>query len=267
VRYFALLVLPFAFAVSLALCLALVPDASRGFVLDLHIRSARTLAFAGAIVAALAFRPGERMRRAWLLTGASYFLLLERDAVLYRLVSPAVQQAIEPFVVVLANLAGVAGCWLFARAWKRAGLELPGSPGLRGLARGTAIVVAMGITVPSLVQHATDLAAGHGHALVGVASNLGDIVVLSLIVPVLLTALALRGGEAAWPFALFTASQLAWLCFDATVVVSAMNEARYALLLGMAEVFRVLACTLAFAAGLAQWLSAPLLSGPLARLR
>ena len=52
-----------------------------------------------------------------------------------------------------------------------AGLELPGSPGLRAMARGTAIVVAVGITVPSLVQHSTDLVAGHWHALVGVASN------------------------------------------------------------------------------------------------
>ena len=50
------------------------------------------LAFAGGLIASMAFRPGDRLRRAWLLTAFSYFLLLERDIFLYRLVDKQVER-------------------------------------------------------------------------------------------------------------------------------------------------------------------------------
>jgi hypothetical protein len=86
----------------------------------------------------------------------------------------------------------------------------------------------------------------------GVFSALGDMVSLWLIAPLLLTALALRGGLFGWPFALLTASYVAWLGYDALGVVGAELGLGPAGARTASELFRALGCLYGLSAGLAQ---------------
>ena len=93
---------------------------------------------------------------------------------------------------------------------------------------------------------------GDKESWVAVASNLGDIVSFSAIAPILLTAIAMRGGALAWPWALVTLSNVGWLLYD----LSWSFERQWALsehtLRIIAEFWRGQGCIMAFAAGLAQ---------------
>jgi hypothetical protein len=78
-----------------------------------------------------------------------------------------------------------------------------------------------------------------------------DIVTLCLITPLLLTAVALRGGSFSWPWGLLTASRLAWLLYDASEAFGAsLGPAGFPL----PELFRGLGENFLCAAGLAQFL-------------
>src|SRR5207244_3662885 len=111
-------------------------------------------------------------------------------------------------------------------------------------------VLAAGTPLPNYVRQ---MARGEiGENLMWTASTVGDIVSFSLIAPMLLTALALRGGALAWPWALLTASLVSWLGVDAVVFFGPaihLSDAQAKLTL---EVFRGLACTFAMSAGFAQ---------------
>jgi hypothetical protein len=75
---------------------------------------------------------------------------------------------------------------------------------------------------------------------------------LCLIAPLLLTALALRGGLIGWPWALLTTSYVAWLLYDAVLVYGPSLGADPATVRLASEVCRALGCTYGFSAGLAQ---------------
>ena len=105
---------------------------------------------------------------------------------------------------------------------------------------------------PAVLRNAGPLMAGDLSRAAGVFSALGDMVSLWLIAPLLLTALALRGGMFGWPFALLTASYVAWLGYDALAVVGpGLGLDAHAARTG-AELFRALGCLYGFSAGLAQ---------------
>jgi TRAP-type C4-dicarboxylate transport system permease small subunit len=96
---------------------------------------------------------------------------------------------------------------------------------------------------------------GRTLSLVGLGSDLGDLVGFCFIAPVFLTALALRGGLLAWPWALLTAGFMGWVGYDIvnTVVrvLAGMNQLPFHLRI-LAEVFRSFACTFTFIAGISQ---------------
>ena len=76
--------------------------------------------------------------------------------------------------------------------------------------------------------------------------------------PVLLTALALRGGVLAWAWLLVAATQSSWLLYDAAGTVGFAFHLEHAHTRPFEELFRTLACTLAFVSGIAQrWAIAP----------
>src|SRR5262249_44582275 len=86
----------------------------------------------------------------------------------------------------------------------------------------------------------------------GLFSALGDMVSLWLIAPLLLTALALRGGLFGWPFALLTASYGAWLGYDALGVGGGDLGLSPHATPAAAEPFRAPGCLYGLSAGLAQ---------------
>jgi hypothetical protein len=94
--------------------------------------------------------------------------------------------------------------------------------------------------------------AGSRRGIISVASDAGDAISFCLIAPVLLTALALRGGKLAWPWAVLFVSLFGWLLFDAAGTVGAWAHASASSVRMAEELARCLACTCNFSAGLLQ---------------
>jgi hypothetical protein len=234
---------------------------TRQIALRIEIETVKLLGLAGSVIAARSFDRGEHLRRAWLLNGSCYAFLLFRD-LLYGVWlvrdSGEPSQYLEAFIVLVANAGAVIGVWMLSRTWKVAGIALPWSPFQREFVRWLGIVVGTAIAGPSFWFSMDAAMKGQVRAIVYAVSSLGDIFSLALIVPVLLTTLALRGGLLSWPWGLMTASQFGWLLYDAmgTIRLFVQMEAVTATMLS--EVFRALACMYCFSAGIAQrWVSNP----------
>lgn len=246
----------FALPLVCALALALV----EGFVVDatgMHrvvVLTVKALAAGGAAAAALRFLPGDYLRWAWMLEATCYALLLAKD-LLFGVGSRATMHAFPAGVAMVrgtltlaANAAGVAGALLLARAWQVAGIMLPGSPVTRRLVFVSGVLVAIAIAGQATLEDLRGLVLhGEPQRLVSVASDLGDILAMSLLAPVVLTAIALRGGLLAWPWTLFAASQLGWLIYDAAGVVGGLVEAQPLRVTAFEDVARSAACLFAFA--------------------
>ncbi len=219
-----------------------------------EIEAVKGLALIGCLAAAFSFGRGEYLRRAWSFMGGCMLLLLLRDLTLL----PAIESAtgyidlIQGILVALANLSVVIGIFMLARAWRVAGLQLPGSRGQRWAGLFIAGLLALALGGPGVVNNLVELVGGDASALTGIAMSLGDIISLILIAPVLFTALALRGGLFGWPWWLLTASLLSWLLYDGVLEMGAYLGAGEQTVRSFSEMFRALACMFELSAGLAQ---------------
>jgi hypothetical protein len=237
-------------AAFLAVAGSLDGSARDGFVAWQRI-ALRVFAIAGCYAAASVFEAGDRLRRAWMWAGIGTAIILVRD--LLRQFprfwpNPDSQaEAILTALGILSNLALLAGIWMLARAWKLVTLERPGGrAGMAAIVVASA-VVALGVAGPGAIQSIREVAGGHWDYLILVVSALVDVISLCLIAPLLLTAVALRGGLFFWPWALITASRLAWVFYDAAALAPETG-------LPLAELFRGLAQSYVGVAGLAQLL-------------
>jgi hypothetical protein len=255
-RWLALYPLIYA-AVFVAIAAWLVDRADVGlaaFVTGQRILT-RILSAAGCFAAVSVFQPGDRLRRAWFWLGTGTILILARDVL--RLLpsfapSPGpVAQGTLTGLGIVANLTLLAGIWMLARSWRMVAIEMPG--GRSGVAAVAVITAAIALAVagPGALQNGREVLHGNWSHLIFLVSALVDIVTLCLITPLLLTAVALRGGLFSWPWGLITASQLAWLLYDAA---AAFGPGPGAMAFPLPEVFRGLAENFVFAAGLAQFL-------------
>jgi hypothetical protein len=165
---------------------------------------------------------------------------------------PPLVAGVRGGLTLLANLAGAFGAWLLAGAWQVAGIRLPGTRRSQQLIFVGAIALALALAGPASYGDLRALVSGNLARLVTVASDVGDIVSLCLIAPVLMTAIALRGGLLAWPWTLMAASQLGWLLYDGAGTVGGLIGADATRLRAIEEVLRVLACLFTFGSGVAQ---------------
>jgi len=243
-RFRSLVLLPVVLGLAFLVAGALAGDAL-GKVLVAEGETAKALALGGCIAGALAFDRHDYLRRAWMLSGVCYLLLLVGDAL--RLAEHPVTVVLG-VIAVLANATSVGGTFMLAHAWRLAGIEEDDRARMRGrLLFAGAAILALAITGLPFVRDVRSLLGGETAAIVDVASDLGDTICLALVAPVLQTALAMRGGVLRWPWGLLTASGLAWIAYDATSsIVEHMPW------LVVAEALRGLACALVLSAGLAQ---------------
>lgn len=212
----------------------------------------------GSLVAALAFDAGDYMRRAWALMGWCYGLLV-LNTLLFRTASELqarpltlAEGLVSGALLILANLFSVLGVVRIARAWRVAGLDLRVSPALRWGATLASLGLALALVGGTTWSDIQALLSQEWGALASVASDLGDIIGLALVAPILLTAFALRGGTLGWPWSLLSLSSLGWLLYSAAAVLGSS--------LGLAEsaqrpfeaALRVFACASQLAAGLLQ---------------
>jgi hypothetical protein len=228
----------------------------------IEVETVKLLGLLGCWSAAFAFDRGEYMRRAWLAEGACYFFLVVRDVTLGawtpwapgpRLLGVPTE-VYESALVLVANINAVVGSLMLARAWSVAGLGDADDRGRRRMLTLVAAVIAIVVVGTNMLTDLRSLRGGNLEAGVMIASDVGDVIGMALIAPVLLTALAMRGGLLVWPWALLTASMLGWLFYDATTTVGHVVRGGNSLRL-TGEVFRALACTFSFSAGLAQRIS------------
>jgi hypothetical protein len=228
---------------------------TRQIAMRVEIETVKLLGLAGSIIAARSFDRGEHLRRAWLLNGSCYAFLLLRDLLFgVWLVrdSGEPSQYLEAVIVLVANAGAVTGVWMLSRTWQVAGIALPWSPLRREIVRWIGIVVGLVIAGPSLYFSIDGALRGEVRAIVFAVSSAGDIFSLALIVPVLLTTLALRGGLLSWPWGLMTASQFGWLFYDATGTIRYFVHMQPATATMWSEIFRAIACTFCLSAGIAQ---------------
>ena len=251
-----LAVLPFLMALVPALIMLGIEVArTRQIALRVEIETVKLLGLAGSVIAARSFDRGEHLRRAWLLNGSCYAFLLLRDLLFgVWLVrdSGEPSQYLEALIVLIANAGAVTGVWMLSRTWQVAGIALPWSPLRREIVRWIGIVVGIAIAGPTFYVSMEAALNGQVRAIVLAVSALGDIFSLALIVPVLLTTLALRGGLLSWPWGLMTASQFGWLFYDATGTIRLFVVMAPATATMWSEIFRALACTYCLSAGIAQ---------------
>ena len=251
-KYRALALLPLLLVVLVATASLSLGD-RMPIVLTISNEAGKLLALAGALTAALAFERGEYLNRAWLTYGACYFLLLVNDGLEAAGATGPQMQLLRGVVVLVANACSVGGTWMLARAWTVAGLDEDGAGRTRRLALfAGAAILALCISGWPLLEDVRGLAESRPGSLISIASDLGDTFSLALVAPVMLTALAMRGGVLRWPWGMLTASGIAWLIYDATSYAFDPHRAGPGLALVGSESFRVLANGWVFSAGVAQ---------------
>jgi hypothetical protein len=220
--------------------------------LRVEIEAVKLLALAGCLAAATSFADSDYLRRAWQLAAASLAFLLVRDACMLGGLTTQGQQGdlLIGLFVLCSNVAGVASAWLMAHTFQVAGLATAESvPRWRSLTV-LAFVVALVICSPSLVISVQGLARGELRYLVWLFSGLGDVLSLALIAPIMLTAIAMRGGALIWPWALLTAGMAGWVLYDVAGLLEPLLGPLPSRL--VEEALRALACLYTAAAGLAQ---------------
>jgi hypothetical protein len=254
-RFRALIAVPVVSATLLTLALVFTSGNERAGLYRAELAIVEGLGFWGCLAAALIFEGGDYLRRAWLLEMSCFGLIFVGDLTLTTGVfSNRPWTALANGVLTLtANAGAMGGTFMLARATRVAGIEMPGSDNARRGVQALALAVALVAAGPAAIISARQVIAGDQTGLMYFASCLGDIFCFSLIAPLLLTTVAMRGGLLAWPWGFMTASGLAWLIFDGVQTLSPMilgisaEDSRPVL-----EVARCLACTCAFSAGLAQ---------------
>jgi hypothetical protein len=223
--------------------------------------TAKVIDAIGCFAAAFAFERTDYLRRTWALLGADMVILLVRDVTLIAAVQQGLgwthMDLVRSILVLSANAAGVVGMALLARAWTVAGIDDERSRLERWSLVAVGVAIAFIATAWPLTHDLSQALRGRPFALSAVASDAGDAVSFVLLVPLALTALAMRGGLLLWPWALLTAGGSCWMIYDAMASLGAalgvMDRPRVAMTI---EVFRWLACTLFAAAGFAQrWIA------------
>ena len=197
-----------------------------------------------ALLTSAKFSTGDRLLLCWLFVGAGYLLSAVRHGTrLYAYLDPSV--VLPPVaantLLILQNVFIALALLLFVLAWRATGLTAPLSPGAQMLSLFGGIAVGVLAGGYPLMKALTTTNADP----VLLVSTLGDIVGLSLIVPLALPALAMRGGLLMHTWIYLAASEVAWLAYDLWWAVQ--PDATHVL-----EAFRLAAILFAFIATKAQ---------------
>jgi len=210
----------------------------------------------GTLVAATTFSPGEPQRPGWLLLAASFFVLVPATVVNGPKGSGLYEGGLRiPSVVLGSNVAwsllAITALILLSRAWRSSGLDVT-SRGVRVVARLVALALALALAGPDLVERFPAAVAGDPLAVGDVLTDVLDGALFVVAVPVLRAALSLGGGLVSWPWAMLTLSIAAWLGYDAVAIYGEAAGLTPRTVRAVEEVFRTLAASLAFSAGVSQ---------------
>lgn len=245
-----LLLIPAAFAL-LALGGTFLSESSAGTYFRSLIVLTCLLTAGGAFLAARHFAAGDRLLVSWAMLGAGYLLAAIRHGM--RLSSILTGTAMPPPAVsntmlILQNVLVAAALLWFVLAWRSTGLNAP-------VPRSSQIGWTIGGIALALLVGGFPLMQGLASASADpmlLVSTLGDVVALALIVPLVLPALALRGGLLMYVWLFLAASSLSWLGYDLWYAGGAGFGLAPSLDRAIEEAFRMFAVTFAFIATIAQ---------------
>lgn len=244
-----LALIPFVFGIVTALGMFLDADTGATYHRVVLIGAALATAIS-AFVTTKHFAREDRLFACWLLVGAGYSLAAIRYVL--RVITLVTGAAFNPtllnVMLILQNVAIAVALFLFVRAWRATGLAAPGSRGaqLLSILGGVAIAVLVG-GYPLIRGIATA-----NVDLVLFVSTLGDMVGIALIVPLAMSALAMRGGLLMHTWIYLAASEVAWLLYDIWYAVRPSLTLTLPVGRGIEEGVRVIAVLFAFAATVAQ---------------
>jgi hypothetical protein len=244
-----LAVIPFVFGIITALGMFLDPNS--GVMYHRIVLIAAALLTAGsAFLTMTRFTREDRLYACWLLVGAGYSLAGIRYVlrVITLASGAAFNQSMLNAMLILQNLAIAIALWLFVRAWRTTGLAAPGSRSAQVLSIAAGVAVALFVGGFPLARGIATANAD----LVLLVSTLGDMVGIALIVPLTMSALALRGGLLMHTWVYLAASEAAWLVYDIWYSVRASLSLQLTVGRGIEEGIRIVAVLFAFAATVAQ---------------
>lgn len=200
-------------------------------------------------VTASKFSAGDRLLSCWLLIGGGYAISAIRHG--SRLLAYFFPEALLPVtvsnvLVTAQNIVIALALLLFVLAWRATGLTAPVSKAAQWTSIAIGIIVAVIVGGYPLFKALT--AAEPNFSML--VSTAGDIIGLSVIVPLALSALAMRGGLLMHTWIYLAASEVAWLVYDLwwalqPQVPSSVGTA-------ILEAFRVSAVLFSFIASVAQ---------------
>jgi hypothetical protein len=204
-----------------------------------------------AFITARQFDRTDKLFLSWVLLGSGYVVAAIRYLFrIYALLSghEILGRPMQNGLLILQNVAVPLALFLFLRAWQTTGLTGPGSGGARRASIFLGIVVAVIVGGFPLFR---GLAVAKAD-LVLLVSTLGDMVSLALIVPLLMPALALRGGSLMHTWAYLTVGIVWWLAYDIMFALRETMVLRPNVERGIEEAFRVIAIMFACIASIAQ---------------
>ena len=149
----------------------------------------------------------EHLGRAWALFSLEFLLLLVNYVL--RRAAPDATLALNA-TLIAANLAQIAAYWLMARVLDAAGIGYLMSAVKRFLLTAAALAVAIALCHASLLAQWQALSSGSVQpgALISV---LADVITFTLIAPLAMSTLALRGGRLSWIFGFLAVSVVGWM--------------------------------------------------------
>ena len=212
-------------------------------------------AFATALSAFITtskFIPSDKLYACWLFVGIGYTLSTIRYslrlAAIIRGGADLLPRAVLDTMLVLQNFAIALALLMFVLAWRSTGLTR-GSWGLTALG----IVVALLVGGYPLVQGFQT----RGADTVLLISTAGDIVGIALIVPLAMSALALRGGLLMHTWLYLALCEFFWMLYDIWLAVRGSLGIGERAGVGIEQMIRVAAIMFAFIATVAQRRAAP----------
>jgi hypothetical protein len=202
-----------------------------------------------AFITTSKFASSDRLWKSWLLIGLGYSISAVRHGtrlIGYFLPAVTLPVSVANALVIAQNVAIALALLLFVLAWRATGLTAPVSRGAQIASTTIGVAVAVFVGGYPLVKAMTAAEPN----LVLLISTAGDIVGFGLIVPLALSALAMRGGLLMHTWVFLAASEVSWLLYDVwwSVQPQVGTNAGSAIL----EAFRVLAVLFACIATVAQ---------------
>jgi hypothetical protein len=214
------------------------------------IVAALATAFA-AFAAARMFERDDRLFWSWSMIGAGYLVAALRYGFrLYTLLfgGGITNRTLLNSLLILQNVLIAVALLLFVLAWRATGLATPGSRSAQfaSIMLGIAVAVLVGgyPLMRGIATAQTDL--------VLLVSTLGDMVGIALMVPLLMPALALRGGLLMHTWAYLAATEGAWLLYDIWYATKESFGLATGTARGIEEGIRVIAILFALSAAVAQ---------------